>query len=183
MLYNVMLFLHIFGTILMFIAVGLTITAMIAMLYAKKTETLRIWASLAVKMDGLLPFSVIIIFLPALYLVITTWGWQVAWINFSLAALIVMTFMGPAINLRRLKAILMAANEESASTPSPNLIKKVQDRLLWISVITMTALAIGIVFLMTVKLALIGSLVTFAIAIAVGFISSTLILKRAASAN
>jgi len=63
---------------MMFIAVGLTITAMIAMLYAKKTDTLRIWASLAVKVDGLLPFSVIIIFLPALYLVITAWSWHVA---------------------------------------------------------------------------------------------------------
>ena len=76
MLYSIMLFLHIIGTVVMFIAVGLTITAMIAMLHSKKTETLRIWAALAVKMDGLLPFSVILIFLPALYLVITTWGWQ-----------------------------------------------------------------------------------------------------------
>ena len=183
MLYSIMLFLHIMGTVLMFIAVGLTITAMIAMLYSKKTETLRIWASLAVKMDGLLPFSVIIIFSPALYLVITTWGWHVAWINVSLAALIVMTFMGPSINLRRLKAILKAAQVETASTPSANLINIVQDRLLWISVITMTALAVAIVFLMTVKLEFIGSLVTFAIAILLGFITSTLILKSAATAK
>ena len=58
MLYSIMLFLHIIGTVIMFIAVGLTITGM---LYSKKTETLRVWASLAVKADGLLPFSVIII--------------------------------------------------------------------------------------------------------------------------
>lgn len=115
---------------MMFIAVGLTITAMVAMLYSKKTETLRVWAALAVKVDGLLPFSVIIIFLPALYLVITTWGWHAAWINLSLAALIVMTFMGPAINLRRLKNILKAADAETASTPSATLVKTVQDRLL-----------------------------------------------------
>lgn len=179
MLYSIMLFLHIIGTVIMFIAVGLTITGMIRMLHSKKTETLRVWASLAVKADGLLPFSVIIIFFPALYLVITAWGWQVAWINLSLAALIVMLFMGPSINLRRLKAILKATDAETASTPSASLVKTVQNRLLWTSVITMTTLAIAIVFLMTVKLALIGSLVTFAIAIVLGYITSTLILKSA----
>ena len=178
MLYSIMLFLHIIGTVAMFIAVGLTITAMIGMLYSKKTETLRIWAALAVKVDGLLPFSVILIFLPALYLVITAWGWHVAWINLSIAALIVMLIMGPSINLRRLKAILKAVDAETASTPSAKLISTVQDRLLWISVITMTALSIAIVFLMTVKLAFIGSLVTFAVAIVVGYLSSTMILKK-----
>lgn len=178
-----MLFLHILGTILIFIAIGLTITAMIAMLYAKKTEALRIWASLAVKADGILPLSVIIIFLPALYLVITTWGWQQAWINASLTVLIVMSLMGPAINLRRLKAILQAANEETASVPSAKLVNTVRDRLLWTSVITMSAFAIAIVFLMTVKLALIGSLITFAIVIVVGLIASTVILKNTAPAR
>ena len=183
MLYSIMLFLHIIGTVMMFIAGGLTITAMIAMLYSKKTETLRVWAALAVKVDGLLPFSVIIIFLPALYLVITTWGWHAAWINLSLAALIVMTFMGPAINLRRLKNILKAADAETASTPSATLVKTVQDRLLWISVITMTALAVAIVFLMTVKLEMLGSLVTFGVAIVAGYIASTLLLKRPSLSN
>lgn len=91
--------------------------------------------------------------------------------------------MGPAINLRRLKAILQAANEETASVPSAKLVNTVRDRLLWTSVITMSAFAIAIVFLMTVKLALIGSLITFAIVIVVGLIASTVILKNTAPAR
>lgn len=182
-MYNIMLFLHIMGTVIMFIAVGLTITGMIGMLYSKKTETLRIWASLAVNVDGLLPFSVILILLPALYLVITAWGWHVAWINLSLGALIVMLFMGPSINLRRLKRILRVANAETAITPSTNLINTVQDRLLWISAITMTALTVAIVFLMTVKPGFTESLVTFTIAIVLGYITSILILKSASINN
>ena len=179
MLYNVMLFFHILGTVIMFVAVGITLTAMIAMLHAKKTETLRDWSSLAVKMDGLLPASVIVIILPALYLVFSTWGWNIAWINISLAALVVMSIMGPAINLRRLKVVLTAANTETEISPSSNLLKKVQDRTLWNSVIIMTMLAIAIVFLMTVKLALVGSLIVLAIAIIFGFIVSNIILKSA----
>ncbi|MER2113856.1 MAG: hypothetical protein ABS960_14280, partial [Solibacillus isronensis] len=72
---------------------------------------------------------------------------------------------------------------ETASTPSANLVKTVQDRLLWISVITMTALAVAIVFLMTVKLGLLGSLVTFGVALIAGYIASTLLLKRPSLSN
>lgn len=179
MIYNVMLFFHILGTMAMFVAVGITLTAMIAMLHAKKTEALRDWSTLAVKMDGLLPFSVILILLPGLYLVFTTWGWGVAWINISLAALIVMTFMGPAVNLRRLKIILTLANAETESVPSSSLLEKVKDRTLWNSVIIMTMLAIAILFLMTVKLALVGSLIAFGIAIILGFIVANIVLKGA----
>ncbi|PLT29569.1 DUF2269 family protein [Peribacillus deserti] len=179
MLYNVLLFFHILGTVIMFAAVSITLTAMIAMLHAKKTETLRDWSSLAVKMDGLLPFSVILILLPGLYLVFSTWGWRVPWINISLAVLMVMTFMGPAINLRRLKMILTAAKEETQSVPSSRLWEKVQDRTLWNSVIIMTMLAIAILFLMTVKPALIGSLITLGAAITIGFIVTHLVLKTA----
>ena len=183
MLYNVMLFFHILGTVIMFVAVGITLTAMIAMLHAKKTETLRDWSSLAVKMDGLLPSSVILILLPGLYLVFSTWGWKVAWINISLAALVIMAFMGPAINLRRLKIILTTANAETEIIPSSSLLKKVQDRTLWNSVITMTMLGIAILFLMTVKLALVGSLIVFGISIVLGIIVANIVLKGASSSK
>jgi len=59
----------------------------------------------------------------------------------------------------------------------------VQDRLLWISAITMTALTVAIVFLMTVKPGFIDSLVTFAIAIVLGYITSIVILKSVSTDN
>lgn len=162
----------------MFIAVSLTITAMVAMMYAKNTASLHNWAKLAVKMDGLLPLSVFVIFLPALYLVITTWGWRVAWIDISLAALLIMTFMGPPINLRKLKEIVKVAENETSLTPSPSLINCVRDQVLWSSVIIMTILAVAIGLLMTVKLALVGSNITLIIAIIIGFIIASTILRK-----
>jgi hypothetical protein len=41
MLYNIILFIHVLGTVIMFAAVGITISAMMAMLYSKKVEDLR----------------------------------------------------------------------------------------------------------------------------------------------
>ena len=133
------------------------------------------------KLDGLLPFSVILILVPGLYLVFSSWGWGNPWVDLSLTLLIVMTFMGPFINLRRLKAILNAAIAEENAAPSAGLLEKVQDRVLWNSVLIMTMLTLAIVFLMTVKLAWIGSVITIAVAIVLGCILANIMIGRASS--
>ncbi|WP_163527352.1 hypothetical protein [Halobacillus ihumii] len=180
MLYNVVLFLHILGVVIMFMAVGVTLSAMIAMLHSKTVETLRSWSKVAVKVDGLLPLSVILILLPGVYLVFSRWGWRMAWVNVSLVTLIVMTFMGPAINLRRLKEILNTAMDTTDSVPTVELLEKVRDRILWNSISIMTMLAIAILFLMTVKLGMIGSLITIGAAISLGPIIAKAVLNGAA---
>lgn len=162
----------------MFVAVGITLLSMVSMLHSKTTENLRNWAALAVKLDGLLPFSVILIIVPGLYLVFSSWGWKNAWIDFSLALLILMTFMGPIINLRRLKTILHAAKAEKSSVPTNSLLEKVRDRVLWNSVLVMTMLAFAIVFLMTVKVAMTGSIITIVVAVILGFVAANIILSK-----
>lgn len=181
MFYSMILFLHIIGAIIMFVAVGITLTAMVSMIHAKKVETMQTWAVLAVRMDGLLPFSVILILVPGLYLVFTAWGWSLAWVNVSLLTLIIMTVMGPAINLRRLKNILSAIEAEAAnrSVPPSSLMEKAKDRVLWNSVSIMTMLAFGIVFLMTVKVGLVGSIITIVVSVLLGFAAAKVLLGRA----
>ncbi|MEH7302915.1 hypothetical protein [Neobacillus drentensis] len=179
MFYNIVLFIHILGAILMFVAVGFTLLAMISMLYSTKTEGLRNWAALAVKLDGLLPFSVILILVPGLYLVFTSWGWGNSWIDISLALLLIMTFMGPIINLRRLKSILNGTIAETELVPSAGLLEKVRDRTLWNSVLIMTMLTISILFLMTVKLTMSGSIITIVIAIILGLLAANILISRA----
>lgn len=177
-MYNIVLFIHILGAIIMFVAVGITLLAMISMLYSTTTEDLRKWSALAVKLDGLLPFSVILILLPGLYLVFTSWGWGNAWIDLSLATLIIMTFMGPIINLRRLKSIQKAVNEETNVVPSSVTLDKVRDRTLWRSISIMTMLALAILFLMTVKLPLRESIITLVVAIIIGLDAAKILLIR-----
>lgn len=181
MLYNLVLFLHVLGVVIMFVAVGITLTAMMGMLQAKKVDDLKVWSSLAVKVDGLLPLSVIFILVPGLYLVISTWGWKTAWVNLSLVMLIVMTFMGPAINLRKLKGIAEAINSETDSIPSIDLQGKVRNKVLWTSVLIMTMLTIAILFLMVVKPAVNGAFLTIIVAILLGVITAGLILRSSAN--
>lgn len=181
MLNNLMLFFHIFGTLLMFMGVAIALTALLSILYAKDTQSIRTWAKVAVKSDGLIPISVIFILFPGLYLVFSTWGWGTGWIDLCLATLIAMTIMGPVINLPRLKAILEAANNETNSSPSTALLQTIHNRTLWNSFMIMTMLGFGIVFLMTMKLAMVGSLVTLLISVVLGYVLATIILGKASS--
>lgn len=179
-MYSYMLFLHILGVLIMFAAVGTLFFGMINMLHAKDTPSLKVWAKLAVKMDSFLPISVILILFPALYLVMTTWGWDVAWINVSLAALIIMTLAGPIINLSRLKAIAAAVASETNDTPSKAVQQIVRNEVLWCSGTIMMVEVLGIVYLMVVKPALVGSIVTLIVCACIGVIVAKLALKRGA---
>ena len=183
MLYNIVLFVHILGAVLMFIAMGILFTAMISMLHAKEKDEVHKWSALAVKLDGLMPLSTLLIIAPALYLVFSAWGWGVAWINVSLALFVVMSVMGPMINLRRLKSIMDAASSETGTVPSAALLSKVRDRALWNSVSVMSMLTVGILFLMAVKLPLLGSLATIGFAVIAGFVLANVLLAKFKTAD
>lgn len=178
MLYNVVLFLHILGAVIMFMAIAILATAMLSMLNAKETEKIRLWSNLAVKTDALFPLSTLVILAPAIYLVFSVWGWGTAWINVSLAALLANSFLGPIINLRRLKRILALAESETGVAPSFELAGKVRDRILWNSVSVMSISIVGILFLMAVKLPLLGSLITIIAAVAAGVILANVLLAK-----
>lgn len=178
MLYNVVLFLHILGAVIMFMAISILALSMLSLLHAKETEDVKRWSGLAVKTDALFPLSTLIIIVPALYLVFSTWGWGIAWINVSLAALLGTSFLGPIINLRRLKGILAVAEAETDSVPSSDLVRKVRDPVLWNSVSVMAMLVFGILFLMAVKLPLVGSLITMAIALVAGLVLARFMLAK-----
>ena len=182
-MYQMMLFLHILGVLFMFAAVAGTLIGMFGMLNSKDNKVLKIWANLSVKMDEFLPFSVTLILLPGLYLVFSTWGWNIAWVNVSIGALLLMTLAGPIINLRRFKRILETVNTETVEKPSSDLLAKVRDRVLWNSVSIMTMEVLGIIYLMTIKPSLIGSLVTIVICFVLGIVVSKTALHVGSEKN
>ncbi|MGK7379335.1 hypothetical protein ACSFXN_16000 [Planococcus sp. 1R117A] len=177
MLYNIVLFFHILGAVLIFMAIGLLFTAMISMLHAKDVKGIRQWSSLAIKLDILFPISTILTLASAFYLVFSAWGWGYAWINVSVAALIGNSILGILFNLMRLKGIGEAANRETENVPSSALLNKVRDRILWTAISIMTLVTIGILFLMVMKLETAGSLMAMGIAVAAGFLLAKFILR------
>lgn len=177
MLYTILMYIHMFGTLALFIVFSLTLTAMIVMLRTKKNSLLRKWSLLSIRINGLLPIIAFVSLLPGLYIVFFILGWQTAWMNVSLSLLIVLFFIAPAVNLRLLRMILMAVNSETDATPSPKVITKVQNRKLWNSILMMTMLTVAVVFITTMQPSLVISLSMLAIAIVIGYLIALLFSK------
>lgn len=176
-MYQVLLFIHIFGVTVMFAGIGITVSMMMGMLSANKVESVRFCSAFAVKADGLLPFSVFLILLPGLYLAYAQWGFKSAWIDVSMVTLIGMTLMGPIINLKRLKAVFSESEKQEGLTV--HLVEKVKNKVLWRSVFVMTMLAVGMIFLMALKLDWTGSLVAIVVSAVLGVILADLSLSKA----
>ena len=167
-MYSFMVFLHIVGVLLMFGAVSLTLAAMVGLLIARHVMILRTWANFAVKMDRLLPLSAVFVIGPGIYLTISTWGWQTAWINMSLVLLLFMCIAGPVINLPRLKQIATAANEHPLEQISEALQIECRNVVLWRSVSMMALQLMAIVYMMTMKPTIIGAIITVSVCIIIG---------------
>jgi hypothetical protein len=170
--YNIALFLHVMATIAMFAVIGIVMVNVARMRQAQTGEQLRERTNVAFRADKLMPVMLVLVLVPAIYMVFASWGWTTAWINTALIALVLASPLGPAVNTCRLEALAKAA-EGASSGPLPSaLLTQRDDQVLWASCCTFTGILIGIVFLMTVKPGLVGSLATIVVALGLGLIMS-----------
>lgn len=175
-LYTLALFAHILGALGLFIGIGLQ---WISVLRARQVQTVaqvREWTSLTSVTESLVPVASLLILLAGVYMTVTSWGWETPWIDVSLAALVLLGALGGAVINRRIKAIQQAARAtEPATGPVPaELERRVSDPVLWTSVQVNGFTALGVVFLMTIKPDLAGSLISIAVALILGIGSARL---------
>ncbi len=161
--YAIALFLHIVGALGLFVALGLEWTSLMLLLRATTSEQIRERMRIATGVRGLSSASLATLLVSGLYMAATVWG-GVAWIAVALGAMVLMAVLGVALTGPRMAAIGRAAeNGPLAPVPHP---------LLWVSIKTRVAIALGIVFLMTFKPDLNGSLLTIAVAAVLGLVAA-----------
>jgi hypothetical protein len=100
-----------------------------------------------------------------------------AWLVVAFGALIMLGLLGAGVTGRRMAAIQRFIGTET-ETISPSLHQMLHQPLLWIVIQTRVALAFGIVFLMTVKPDLSGSLLAIGVATILGLASALPIRSR-----
>ncbi len=161
--YAIALFLHIVGALGLFVALGLEWTSLLLLRRATTSEQVRERMRLASGVRGVSGAALATLLVSGVYLTATVWG-GVAWIGVALGAMVLMAVLGVALSGPRLAAIGRAV-EHGSLAPVP-------DPLLWVSMQTRVAVALGIVFLMTVKPDLNGSLLTIAVAAVLGLIAA-----------
>ena len=161
--YAIALFLHIVGALGLFVALGLEWTSLLLLRRATTTEQVRERMRIASGVRGVSGAALATLLVSGIYLTATVWG-GVAWIAVALGAMVLMAVLGAALSGPRMAAIGRAV-ENGPLAPVP-------DPLLWVSMQTRVAVALGIVFLMTVKPDLNGSLLTIAVAAVLGLIAA-----------
>src|SRR5262245_19442329 len=174
--YSIALFLHIVGALGFFVALGLEWTSLGHVRRATTVEQVREWMRVPSEMGRVGMIAMVTLLAAGLYMMATVWG-GVAWILVTLGALVPMMVLGTVFTRRRMAAIGRAVSAERGSL-SPALRHLPHNPLLAISLHTRVAIALGIVFLMTAKPDLGGSLLAIVIAAMLGLASALPILRR-----
>ncbi len=167
---SVALFLHIVGALGLFVALGLEWISLLYLRRVTTTEQAREWLSAFGLLRWVGSTSLGLILLTGFYMTATTWG-GVAWIGIALAAMILLAALGAALTGPRMAAVGRAVVAESGAL-SLAFRQRLHDPLLWASIQTRVAIALGIVFLMTVKPGLGGALLTIGVAVVLGLASA-----------
>jgi hypothetical protein len=168
--YPVALFLHVVSALGLFVAVGLEWTSLLHLRRAATAEQAREWLAVVAGLRRIYPASFVVILLSGFYMTATAWG-ATAWIGIALATLLLLAVVGATLTGRRMPPIGRAVAAETGPL-SPALRLRLRDPLLWTSVQTRAALALSIVFLMTVKPDLGGGLLTTGVAAVLGLASA-----------
>lgn len=100
-----------------------------------------------------------------------------AWIIVAFWSLVLLSVLAVTLSFRRMAAIGRAVTIETGPV-SPSLRHLLRHPLLWIGIQTRVAIALGIVFLMTLKPDLSGALLAIGVAIVLGLVSALPILRR-----
>lgn len=171
-LYPIALFLHVCGDVGIFIGLGTQILSLMALRRAQSVEQVRAIAWLIPISDLIGTSSALLTIATGLYMALTVWGLQTGWVAVALASLIILLppVIGGVIEPRT-RAIVTMAREMPDGLLPETLDKRIHDPVLRAALQIMAALLFGLVFLMTIKPALIDSITAMTIALALGLVS------------
>ena len=174
--YAIALFLHIVGALGLFAALGLEWVSLLHLRRATTAEQVRQWRRISNGSARLGMPSMLLLLICGIYMMVTVWG-AVAWIIVSLGGIVLMAIPALAVSGRRITVIGEVVAAEQGRI-SPALQQLLHHPLLWIAIQTRVAIALGIVFLMTVKPELSGSLLAISLATVLGLATALPILAR-----
>jgi len=164
--YLIVKLIHIMGALGFFMALGVEWLSLSYARNAATSEQIRERLQISRSAQRLGPLSMLTILITGIYMMATVWG-PVAWLIIALGALILMVVLGVALTGPRMAGIGRALATENGPVSS-SLHDLLRNSLLWLSLRIRVSIALGIVFLMTLKPDLLGSLITMGLAILLG---------------
>ena len=176
--YNIALFFHVSGAIAYFLASSIWLLGLSIQRRAQRVEQVRAIGSIVDLAGPISGVGLLILIVSGLYMAATVWGFGTGWIDVAIISLILIAPLGAALTVpRRLKIDRLARETPDGPVPA-NLQRLIHDPILQTSVQTLLILLLGIVFLMTTKPTLAGSIIVMLVALALGVVSSLLLIVR-----
>lgn len=166
--YSIALFLHIVGVMGFSVALGLEWTGLWQIQNAILPAQVRGWMGILKGVRRVGFASMLTTVLTGVYMMLTVWG-GVAWVIVSLGALVLVIALSLMLTGPQMAAIGRALTTASISQTIQSL---ASHPLLWISIQTRIAIALGIVFLKATKPDWGGSLLAIGVAIVLGIVSA-----------
>jgi Zn-dependent protease with chaperone function len=176
-IYTIVLFLHVSGAIGYFVSIGVWLFGLVSLRRARRVEQVRSIIHLIGLPGPLFGISVLLILVAGLYMTFTSWSLQTSWIAVALVSLVLVAPLGTAIIEPRRRAIDRLAREAPDGPLPQTLEQSIHDPILLTALQTIVALLFGIVFLMTTKPSLAGSLIVIVVALALGLASGLLVSR------
>lgn len=174
--YSIALFLHVVGALGFFVALGLEWTGLLQIRSALVPVQVGAWMGILKSVRRVGFASMLTTVLTGIYMMLTVWG-GAAWVTVSLGALVLVIALSLVLTGPRMAPIGRALMMEKG--PLSQAFQRLANHpLLWISIQTRIAIALGIVFLKVAKPDLAGSLLTISIAIVLGIASALPVSRR-----
>ena len=167
--YSIALFLHIAGVLGLSVSLGLEWTGLRQIRNAVNPEQVRGWMGILKGGRKFGMAAMLTAVITGLYMMYTAWNGE-AWIWVSIGSLALVIILALVLTGPRMKAMGQALMMGKGALTKA-FYSAANNSLLWVSIQTRVALALGIVFLKITKPDLAGSLITIGAAIVLGVAS------------
>ena len=166
--YRLVLFLHLAALLAAIGSSGLVHFAEAQLRAAQTAAAARPWAALVERAAKVFPPALLVLVVSGAYLVDRGWTWDSGWVDAGLIGAVVLVVNGAGVVGGRNRALKRALAASADGPLPPPLRQLTRSQVGGIASWTNTGLAIGVVFVMTTKPALAGSVASLAIAVLLG---------------
>jgi len=166
--YSVVLFLHLAALLAAIGTAGIAHFAEARLGVAETVQAVRPWAALLNRVAPVFPLALLVLLASGAYLVHREWAWSRGWIEAGLVGVALLFANGAGIVGRRNRAIKRALATAGAGTITDELLHLTRRHVGGVASWANTGLAVGVVFVMTTKPGLAGSLAALAAAATAG---------------
>lgn len=179
--YEVALFIHLLGAVIIFLAIGISQLGGARVRRAETVEHIRLWLGLVRTTQRMWPVAILFLLGAGVYMTIDVWSFSTPWVVGGLIGLAVMVATGVAVVSRGFERIATAA-EDRDGPPTADLRRLIGDPRMWVVLSANNGIGIGVVWLMASKPGWLATIVVLVAAALIGGISGYAAVTRSGQA-